>query len=233
MQDNSYHIEVETNAYTEIGFINWDGSKIEETYTVEWLLDTSPEWHSINITTPSFILPFAGFILPFAGKYKIRFKDKQYKCNFGSDIPEHAAAFTKIDLDPSYEIQNATHLFRDCVSLTSFPDLGNWNMSEATDMSNMFQNVGTFQNVGIRLWDSETTYSVGDLISQGGYTYVANRDNISFEPRSGINEWLFVSPSIQESNLCQEYIMPNGSLDLLSTEVKENIAGISSGDIPE
>ncbi len=216
--DDYADVSVTINGYTEIGFRNWDGSPIIEAFDIEWKLDGTDIWNKTSVLTPSFILPFSG-------KSKMRFVDKQYKCVFGNNIPEHAAAFTEIEFGEDYRVEDFARIFENCVSLVSMPSLGHsWDTTRATNMSEMFAGATT-QLEGtssINAWDSRRIYNTGDIIRYDGNMYLAIESILGINPDEDKDNWLLI-PDIETKPKREE----------IPLKVRENIAGISNCDIPE
>jgi len=208
------HIRFSTNDFSEIGFSNQDGSRPRFPLKFKLSEDGGVTWIDIVQRTPSFILPWAG-------DYIIHFTGEHYKPKFGNGIVEHAAAFTNIVFGSTFNVMEMSNMFQNCTSLTSI-DVSRFNTSGVTNMTEMFPKLPL---TAIGNWDSAAIYSAGDIVIVNDVLYVAKRNIMLPNVALGGGAWMKITGS--------HSMMQSVEVEPLTITAKENMAGISSGDIPD
>ncbi len=62
------------------------------------------------------------------------------------------------------QVTNFSKMFKGCSSITTFPDLGNWNLPNATDLSEMFSGCTNF-NADLFNWDIRTVTNFSNMFN--------------------------------------------------------------------
>ncbi len=201
------HLSFSTNGFTSITFndSNTDAS-FPETIEFSFQRDGNP-WETYR--GPNL------WAVPFAGDYKVNFTCGPLLPTFGSNDSLFAREFTEIQFHDNFDISGITdmsNMFSQCTSLRSI-DLGNMNVA-ATQ-------VNLPAHFGPSAWSPVTEYHMGDITISDNEAYIAVCQTTNTVPALSSN-WLLLG---EEGSMVPE--------PKLSQEVKENTAGISSGDIPE
>ncbi len=202
------HISFTTDAFATIKFRDKDGNDpgiIDILYSYDYE-DTWNVYHG----PPEWIIPFAG-------EYKLRFNEEHLS-------PVFSDAFTEIKFYDSYQSNGMTTsgMFENCSSLVNI-DLGGFDTSPVTDLSSMFEDITNLeqpQNPTSIYWSPTTIYQRGDIVYYEDTIYIAAH-NVMSAP-GDTNDWVELD---SEGNIAPK--------PKISKEVKENTAGISTGDIPE
>ena len=80
---------------------------------------------------------------------------KEYKLSESFNIKDYNKDKLTIILKGINNITDVSHMFCNCKSLSSLPDISKWNTSKVTDMSCMFYNCNTLSSLpDISKWDT-------------------------------------------------------------------------------
>ncbi len=202
-----YHIKFKIKEETSLGFRNWDGT-VPDIVTFKWSDDNGVTWHSEENLSNR-----ADFISP--GEYLIFFDRFWYKCIFGNDNDTLAGAFTEIYFGDTYEIKDSSELFKNCTSLES---------------TNFFPGISIPQTlITHSSWSYSREYAVGDIVIIDDIMYVANRHSAGIRPNINQDGWTLIKTAEDEPWTIKEN---TEKVNIFDEKLKENMAGISTEEIP-